>query len=171
MEVVVGERGDGDDFDGVFRDLFTPAFRVAYRILGNVDDAEDAAAEALARALLKWRRVGALSYRDAWVMRVASNVAIDMARKRRRPPVTDGLVEDQADTTVLRVALTAALAALSSRQREVVSLRYVAGLSEAEVATSLGISVNSVKKHMARGTAGLRQRLGGEWKEVELVAD
>ena len=169
----MGDRGGGggDDFDGAFRDLFTPAFRVAYRILGNVEDAEDAAAEALGRALLKWRRIGHLPYRDAWVMRVASNVAIDMARKRRRPPVMDELVEDEVDTTVLRVALTAALAALSSRQREVVSLRYVAGLSESEVATCLGISVNSVKKHMTRGTTSLRQRLGGEWKEAEFVAD
>ena len=83
----------------------------------------------------------------------------------------DELVEDEVDTTVLRVALTAALAALSSRQREVVSLRYVAGLSESEVATCLGISVNSVKKHMTRGTTSLRQRLGGEWKEAEFVAD
>ena len=169
--MVVGERGGADDFEAVFRDLFQPAFRVAYRILASVEDAEDAAAEALARALVRWRRVSRLSYREAWVMRVASNVAIDMARKRRIGPTTEELVDDDADTTVLRIALTAALAALPKRQREVVSLRYVAGLSEAEVAASLEISVNSVKKHMSRGTASLRDRLGGEWREVELVAD
>jgi RNA polymerase sigma factor (sigma-70 family) len=163
---------EGDDgFEAAFRELFPPAFRVAYRILGNVDDAEDAAAEALARALVRWRRVSVLSYREAWVMRVASNVAIDMARKRRSLPQTTDLVDDLSDAVALRVALTAALAALSRRQREVVSLRYVAGLSEPDVATCLGISVNSVKKHMLRGTTSLRQRLGQDWTEGEPVAD
>ena len=163
--------GGDDGFEAVFRELFTPAFRVAHRILGNVEDAEDAAAEALARALLHWRRVGQLPYRDAWVMRVASNVAIDMVRRRRSLPDVPELDEDSIDTTVLRVALSAALAALSKRQREVVSLRYVAGLSESEVARCLGISMNSVKKHMLRGTTSLRGRLGPDWKGAELVAD
>jgi RNA polymerase sigma-70 factor (ECF subfamily) len=161
--------------------LFGPAFRVSYRILGNVDDAEDAAAEALARALLHWRRVGTLAYRDAWVMRVATNVAIDTVRRRRTVPIEDGAADDGAaddgtaddgtENAQLRLALGAALAALSRRQREVVSLRYVAGFSEGEVASCLGISVNSVKKHMLRGTSSLRNRLGQEWKEVEPVAD
>src|SRR5256886_12687888 len=104
-------------------------------------------------------------------MRVAANVAIDMARKRRSLPQTAELVDDATDTVALRVALTAALAALSRRQREVVSLRYVAGLSERDVAACLGISVNSVKKHMVRGTTTLRQQLGPDWREVERVAD
>src|SRR5947209_14839205 len=85
----VGDDGEKGDFDGAFRDLFHPAFGVAYRILGNVADAEDAAAEALARALLRWRKVGPLPYRDAWVMRVAANVAIDTVRRRRTVPLQD----------------------------------------------------------------------------------
>jgi len=165
----MGENEGG--FDAAFRDLFHPAFRVAYRILGNIDDAEDAAAEALAKALIRWRRVESLPYREAWVMRVASNTAIDMVRKRRSLPDVPELDDDSIDTATLRMALTAALANLSKRQREVVVLRYVAGLSEPEVAGCLGISVNSVKKHMLRGTSSLRERLGQEWKGVELVAD
>ena len=167
----VGDIEGDDDFDSAFRALFQPAFRVAYGILGNIEDAEDAAAEALARALVRWGRVRRLPYREAWVMRVAANVAIDMARKRRSLPQTTELVDDATDAVVLRVALAAALAALSRRQREVVSLRYVAGLSERDVATCLGISVNSVKKHMLRGTTTLREQLGPEWKDAELVDD
>jgi RNA polymerase sigma-70 factor (ECF subfamily) len=167
----MGDDGGEDDFDGAFKELFKPAFGVAYRILGNVADAEDAAAEALARALVSWRKVGPLPYRDAWVMRVAANVAIDVVRKRRTVPIEDSIAEDQTENAQLRVALVAALAALSRRQREVVSLRYVAGLSDGEVASCLGISVNSVKKHMLRGTNNMRERLGREWQEVEPVAD
>ena len=173
----VGDNGEEGDFDGAFRDLFRPAFGVAYRILGNVTDAEDAAAEALARALVRWRKVGSLPYREAWVMRVAANVAIDTVRRRRTVPIQDALPmqdavsDDGTENAQLRIALVAALAALSRRQREVVSLRYVAGLTEGEVAASLGISVNSVKKHMLRGTTSMRERLGHEWEEVEPVAD
>jgi len=167
----VGGIEEGDDFALAFRELFPPAFRVAFRILGNIEDAEDAAAEALARAMVRWARVRSLSYREAWVMRVASNVAIDMLRKRRTVPLELGVVDDGSENATLRIALGAALAALSRRQREVVSLRYVGGLTEGEVASCLGISVNSVKKHMLRGTTSLREQLGGEWREVESVAD
>ncbi len=52
--------------------------------------------------------------------------------------------------------LTGALQAISRRQRQVVALRYLADLTEAEVAASLGISVNSVKKHGSRGIDALR---------------
>src|SRR5207302_1655954 len=85
------------------------------------------------RALVRWRRVSRLPYREPWVMRVAANVAIDMARRRRPLTQTAEVVDDATDAVALRAALSAALAALSRRQREVVSLRYVAGLSERPV--------------------------------------
>lgn len=49
-----------------------------------------------------------------------------------------------------------ALAGLPRRQREVLVLRHVAGLSEAEVARAMGVSINTVKTHGARGLAELR---------------
>src|SRR5436305_2267289 len=112
----MGDDGGEDGFDGAFKDLFRPAFGVAYRILGNVADAEDAAAEALARALVRWHKVGSLPYREAWVMRVAANVAIDTVRRRRTVPTQDALPmqdavsDDGTENTQLRIALVAALA-------------------------------------------------------------
>jgi RNA polymerase sigma-70 factor (ECF subfamily) len=63
--------------------------------------------------------------------------------------------------------LGAALRALPERQREVIVLRHLAGLSEPEVAEYLGISLGSVKTHMRRAKESLRGRLqvdfaGGE---------
>lgn len=169
--MTVGADMEGEDFDAAFRDLFRPAFRVAYRILGNVPDAEDAAAEALARACVKWRRVGALPYRDAWVMRVTANVAVDMVRKRRVPLAVDETLDDASEETVRRLAVVGALQSVSRRQREVLALRFIAGLPEAEVAESLGLSVNSVKTHTARGLAALRARLGDDRVEGALALD
>jgi RNA polymerase sigma factor (sigma-70 family) len=52
------------------------------------------------------------------------------------------------------------LATLSRRQREVIVLRFLADLPEADVARALGCSVGSVKQHSSRGLANLRNSLG-----------
>ena len=56
-------------------------------------------------------------------------------------------------------------------QGEVVALRYLADLPEADVAKSLGISLNSLKKHSARAVAALRSRLGPDWQEANLALE
>jgi RNA polymerase sigma factor (sigma-70 family) len=111
-----------------------------------------------------------LPYRRAWVVRVAANLAVDTTR-RRRPAVVTQLVPDLAEATTLRLALAAALRALPRRQREVVAMRFLGGLTEAEVAGSLGISLNSVKKHTRRAISALRMRLGGDWQEANLALE
>ncbi len=72
-----------EQFEEAFAGLFTTAYRPTYRLLGNKAQAEDTAAEAVARALVAWKRVGPLPHRDAWVARVAINLAIDQLRRRR----------------------------------------------------------------------------------------
>ncbi|MGH9280700.1 MAG: RNA polymerase sigma factor [Acidimicrobiales bacterium] len=167
------------DFRQAFDELYPQARRLAYRILGNPSDAEDAAAESLTRALTSWKRVGPLQYREAWVLRVTANVAIDMRRRQRPDPglvgrnaVTGELepTEDAEDAAAIRMALTAALSALPRRQREVIVLRHLVGMREAEVAACLGVSVGSVKRHAHRAVAGLRVRLGEDWEGAAHVA-
>jgi DNA-directed RNA polymerase specialized sigma24 family protein len=62
------------------------------------------------------------------------------------------------DTSTLRRDLEPALGDLSSRQRQVLSLRYFAGLDEIEISEALGISVKAVRKYATHGTAALRAR-------------
>ena len=154
----------GEDFEEAFPALFLVAYQVTYRVLGDATRAEDAASEAMARALVSWRRVGGMQHCNGWVARVAGNVAIDEIRRARRrrevPEAAGGQSADGTEQSALRLALGAALAGLSTRQREVISLRYLADLDEAEVSRALGISVNSVKKHAARGREALRASLG-----------
>ncbi len=162
------------DFQEAFPRLFLSAYHVSFRVLRDVTMAEDAAAEAMARALMAWRRVGGLEHRDAWVARVAGNVAIDEVRRMRRRRKLSGtngpLPVDSTEEATLRLALGSALAGLSTRQREVIALRYLADLDEGQVSMALGISVNSVKKHAMRGKAALRARLG-TLQEVGLALD
>jgi RNA polymerase sigma-70 factor (sigma-E family) len=155
-------------FDSAFAVLFPRAFRLSYRLLGDRAAAEDAAAEAMARAFADWKRVRELPYRDAWVLRVTSNIALDVLRKRRLPVVAPSAVSEDEDTHALRVALWAALRALPRRQREIVVLRYVAGLTENEVAQLLGLSLGTVKTHVTRGRAALRRAIKDEEQIIEL---
>jgi RNA polymerase sigma-70 factor (sigma-E family) len=152
---------DDDGFEAAFDGLFASARRVAMRLVGHGPEADDVAAEALARAYARWPKVRDLDYRDAWVMRVAANVALDVLRRSRRPlpqPITDDV--DPADAAVTRLALAQALRRLPRRQRDVVVLRYLADLSEADVAESLGVSAGSVKQHAHRAVDALRRALG-----------
>lgn len=168
MEEEIGSHRD-ESFEKAFDELFALAMRLAQRILGNAAAAEDVAAEALARAYADWPKVGRLPYRNAWVMRVAANLAIDAARRRlpKLEPSHSSLSIEDAVT--LRMALAAALRALPRRQREVIVLRYLSGLSEEATAESLGISAGTVKSHTHRALANLRRRLSE--KEVEEVID
>ena len=91
-------------------------------------------------------------------MRVAGNLAIDIWRRRqgssRRRRGDRG--RDRPGPDGQRVDLHRALDTLSRRQREVLVLRFLADLPEADVAKALGCSVGSVKQHASRGLATLR---------------
>ena len=162
--------GTEESFEDAFDELFARAFRLARRIVGDAAAAEDIAAEALARAYARWSRVGSLPWRDGWVLRVASNLAIDVLRRQSaaaaQPEPPSVFVRAEDEVIALRLALAAALPRLPKRQRQAVTLRYLAGLTDNEVAEALGISAGSVKTHVHRGLAALRGRLGPGFEEV-----
>lgn len=155
------------DFEALFGDAFPLAQRVAYRVVGDPHAAEDIAAEAFARLYARWDRLKDEPGRVGWILRVTANLAIDAVRRKRPAPELPRVV-DTEETTVLRVALAAALNALPSRQRSVVVLRYLADFSEDDVARALGISNGTVKAHCHRATQRLRRQLPSEEVAVAL---
>jgi RNA polymerase sigma-70 factor (ECF subfamily) len=161
---VVAELESSDDFEDFFRKVYPKARGLAYRLVGSAGAAEDAAAEAFTRALVGWRRVGRLEYRTAWVLRVTTNVAVDMQRRGTRREPANRPIQGIEEPAVLRLTLSTALARLPRRQREVLALRYFAGLTEDEVAGHLGLSLGSVKTHHYRAISHLREALGTDWE-------
>jgi len=148
-------------YDAAFAGLAAVAHRVAYRLLGDRGDAEEIAQEALARAYARWGRVE--GHAEAWVARVAANLALDDHRRRSRvrrhaegAPAGPGADPDRTEGLVSRLELVAGLRALPRRQREVVVLRYLADASEADTAALLGCTPGTVKQHASRGLAALR---------------
>ena len=146
-----------EDFADAFDELYDCAYQQAYKLIGDRAEAEDLAQEACTRACLRWRR---LDNPRAWVVRVTTNLAFDRfrrlrnARKLTQFPAAVAVAADDRHLDLHR-----ALSKLPKRQREVVALRYLADLSEAQTAAELGCSPGTVKSHAARGLRALRMTL------------
>lgn len=108
----------------------------------------------------------ALGYLRASVVNLSRSVLRKRQVARRHLRVAEPEATASADQDVLlrdehRAAL-AAVRALPRHQREVLILRYWSGLSEREIAQTLGIAPGSVKSAASRGMATLQRVLGGE---------
>jgi RNA polymerase sigma-70 factor, ECF subfamily len=132
--------------------LYVRARRTAGRIVGHVE-AEDVASETVVRLTASWPRVGA--YAPRWVIVVAGNLAVDRLRRRPRPVIPPTSVSFE-DEVVARLAVRGLLGRLPARQRQAMTLRYLVQLSEAEVAETLDVSLETVRTHLSRGRAAMR---------------
>jgi RNA polymerase sigma factor (sigma-70 family) len=143
-------------FEEAYDSMRLSAYRAAYRLLGHRPAAEDVAGEALARAYSRWSSVSA--HAEAWVVTVATNLALDIGRQQARAARRGAqvIVEQPIDHIETRLDLQAALRALPRRQREVVALRFLGDFSEQATAAALGLNVGTVKSHAARGLSRLR---------------
>ena len=142
-------------FEEAYDSMRRSAYRAAYRLLGERTVAEDIAAEALARAYSRWSSVS--GHAEAWVVTVATNLALDVGRHRARSGSMLELIDEgTVDHVETRLDLQAALRALPRRQREVVALRFLGDLSEHATAAALGLNIGTVKSHASRGLSRLR---------------
>jgi RNA polymerase sigma-70 factor (ECF subfamily) len=148
-------------------------FRTCYRVLGSVDEAEDAVQETF---VLAYRALG--SYRGdgppgAWLARIAVRESWRRSRSRNREasrtaPLDDAVEATMPDPTdVPRLVLAAeerddvrrAVAELPDPYREVVSLRFLADRSVADIARVTGRPEATIKTQLYRGLARLRPLL------------
>jgi RNA polymerase sigma-70 factor (ECF subfamily) len=159
MGTVGGDQAD-QEFDQLFLANFSRVREISARIVGDRAVAEEIAAEAFARAYARWSKVRRYDNPVAWVVRTASNASIDVLR-RRRADLPEVPVDQETATRLveIRASLVPALRSLPRRQRQVVVLRYVADLTDDQVAEVLGVSAGTVKVHLHRALPALRRRL------------
>jgi RNA polymerase sigma-70 factor (sigma-E family) len=161
---------DADEaLTALFHAHYTGLLRLAIALHGDDLMAEDAVQDAFARTYCRWAHLRdhdrALAYLRACVANSARSGfrRLRVARRHVPPHVPHGPSAEEA--VLLRdehAVVLRALRALPARQRQVLVLRYYGELSEAAIATALGVTAGSVKKHAARGIAALGRELGAD---------
>lgn len=157
---------EADSFDALYERAFPRVYAYVASLLRDRSAAEDVTAQAFERAYRKRR-----GYRpsrgsaEAWLFGIARNAALDELRRRKRRAALEGDVEDvaapalddQAETALRREVVRAALAGLDGPDRDLVALKFQGGLSNTEIAASLGISESNVGTKLHRAVTKLRE--------------
>jgi RNA polymerase sigma factor (sigma-70 family) len=125
-------------------------------------DADDAFQETFLSALRAYPRLRPESNLRSWVLTIAHRKALDIhrARGRRALPVAD--LDDRPGLTAPSVDGTGGeqwerVRALPPRQREVLTLRYAADLTHAEIALALGCTEEAARRAASDGLKTLRK--------------
>ena len=170
--VLRARAGDRVAFGELVRRHQTAALRVAAAVTGSTEEARDIVQDAFVQSYRSLDRYRGEAPVRSWLLRIVANHAKNAlrssARRRGREdrfavldraradadPVSQPIV-DRAEVNSLLGMLTA----LPERDREVLALRFVAGLSEADTATTLGVPVGTVKSRASRALAHARELL------------
>ncbi len=160
---------DPHAFAPLYRRYVTPVYRYCYRRVGDPDLAADLTATVFTRALealpkFQLRESGGGTFR-AWLFAIAHNVVVDSHRRHRPtgamppdPPDGDPGPEERAVHGDELARLLSMLDHLPHQHRQIIELR-LAGLTAAEIASTLSLSRAAVKSAQTRAYARLRTLL------------
>ena len=169
----MGERA-ADSVEAVFREEWGRLLAALVRQVGDLDLAEEVASDAVATALQRWPVDGVPNRPAAWLLTVARRRAVDVLRRdrayaarlallqveadRAEPPLEGMAAEDDVPDERLRLFFTCCHPALAADARVALTLRYLAGLSTAEVARAFLVPETTMARRLVR--AKHKRRLG-----------
>lgn len=164
---------DAEAFAELLKRHHGPVYRVVWRTSGG-SDAEDIVQETFLKLWRNPEQVREAGALRGWLMRVASNAAIDRGRKPRPsaldevPEMADGQpgARETLEQASAAIAVGRAIAALPDRQRLALSLVYFEGLTNIEAASVMEASVEAVESLLSRARRALKQSLAGQWQEL-----
>jgi RNA polymerase sigma-70 factor, ECF subfamily len=147
-----------DDFEAFYQASYPRLVGQLTVMTGSREDAEDAVQEAFARASTRWATLRDYDMPEAWVRRVALNLATSGLRRTRRQRAALArlpLPATEAAQATDRLAIQAGLDRLPLHYRQVLVLHYGADLSVEQVAHQLRVPTGTVKSRLARARAAL----------------
>jgi RNA polymerase sigma factor (sigma-70 family) len=160
--VVLAMNGDDAAFGELVRRRQEAIRNLFRRMTRDPALADDLAQQAFVLAWKSIRTLKAPGAFGAWLRKLAVNCWLQQARVKQHEVALDDdvLLEGQAASTAAeRLDLDAALATLPPHARLCVVLAYSEGMSHAEISESTAIPLGTVKSHIARGAARLREIL------------
>ncbi len=154
-----------DDVERAFREAHGQAVATLTRLFGDISLAEDAVQDAFVIAVDRWPREGVPGNPAGWIVTTARNRAVDLVRRRRRgreltekiasdrprgqstadPETSDVMRDDQ-----LRLVFTCCHPAIRVEHQVALTLRLIAGLTPAEVASAFLVSEETMAKRLVR---------------------
>jgi RNA polymerase sigma factor (sigma-70 family) len=145
-----------NDFDEWYADQRPRVYLSLLALSGDADLAADATDEAFTRAVTQWKRVRVMESPGGWTQRVALNVLRRRLRRRRFEARLLPRLASTEHELMPTGEVWDLVRALPDRQRVAVVLRYVADLTEPDIAIAMGIARGTV----ASTLAAARERLG-----------
>lgn len=150
------------DFNGFYREEYGSVLGLAIALTGDRSVAEEVVQDAFEAAWASWAKVGQMDKPEAWVRRVVANRSVSVYRRAatrarflRRADANEPLVG--IPTEALEVIF--AMRGLPRRQAQALWLRYMDDLTVAEIANIMGCGAETVKTHLGRGLARLKELL------------
>ncbi len=152
--------------EALYRSNRSDVYAYVHALLRDRPAAEDVTELTFERAYRRLRSFDRrLGQERAWLFGIARNAALDELRRRRRlralvvdPRDVEGTgPDDGAEVALRRTAVRAALATLPGRDRELIALKFHAGLSNAEIARVLGVSESNAGTLLHRAIEKLRK--------------
>jgi RNA polymerase sigma-70 factor, ECF subfamily len=162
----VRAKSDAETFASLYRRTFPRVFAYVMSLLRDRSAAEDVTAQAFERA---YRKRGSYRARrgspEAWLFGIARNAALDELRRRGRRAGLEGepadhdapSAEDHAELALRREVVRTALAALDGHERDLLSLKFSGGLSNAEIGRVLDMSETNAGTRLHRALTKLRK--------------
>jgi RNA polymerase sigma-70 factor (ECF subfamily) len=154
-----------DEFERFFRAHEARLSAYLWRMTGDRHSASDLCQETFLRAWQRYDAIRAYDRPDAWLFRVATNLALQLARRRKAPIGAAGPLEDDFEPSVSDPAWQLAerdlvretLLEMPARARALLILREVSGFSAEEAAQTLGMSLAAAKVALWRARAQFRE--------------
>jgi RNA polymerase sigma-70 factor (ECF subfamily) len=158
--------GSLEDFDRLYRDSYARVLRMLVGVLRDRPAAEECVQDAFVKAFKAWPKWRPDAPAEAWLHRIALNVAISYRRREglrtlgqvlsrfgSSPAMTSA--HDPADSSELLTALRR----LPPRQAAVLVLRFNHGYTNREIAAALGVAESTIASRLAAAKFGLRRQL------------
>jgi RNA polymerase sigma-70 factor (ECF subfamily) len=165
--------GDSAAFDALVAAYMRPAFQMAFRVVGHREDAEDLVQESFLAAYQYLDSFDVERPFGPWLNRIVLNRGANLRRARTRrqtEPETDAVSTapsalDESTRTEARELLIRALATLNERQRLIVTLFDVDGLTSTEIGERLELAPGTVRWHLPEARRVLRGALSSYFED------